>query len=465
MNNTNNIVEPVYSRNLHDTPVTVIGAARSGVGVAKLLASMGARVFVSDSGDPAKVKQYTDELDRFTIPFETGSHSEQVFDAELMVISPGVPSDEPVVIEAQKRGIAVVSELEVASWYCRVPIIAVTGTNGKTTTTTLIGRMLHDAGRLHIVAGNIGDAFSNHAAQLNSNSVAVVEVSSFQLDHVDRFKPKVSVLLNITPDHLNRYGNSLERYAASKGRIFKNQDAEDVLIYNADDEVVAELVKKARSRAFGFSIRQTLNEGAYLDNDELVINIGGEKRTIIKREEMMLPGLHNVTNALAAALAVTVFGVDAESLKHTLATFRGVEHRLEFVREINGVSFVNDSKATNVESTRHALRSFNAPLVLMLGGRDKGNDYSQIDDLVKNNVKTIIAIGESAGNVEEHFKTIVPVVRAESMTEAVQASLKHAGKGDTVLLSPACASFDWFDSYEHRGKVFKECVHGIADKV
>jgi len=465
MNNGNNIKKTVTTHDLHDTPVTVIGAARSGVGVAKLLASMGARVFVSDSGDQARIKQYTAELERFTIPYETGTHSEQVYDAELIVISPGVPSDAPVVLEAQNRGITVVSELEVASWFCKVPIIAVTGTNGKTTTTTLIGRMLHDAGRLHIVAGNIGDAFSNHAAQLNSNSVAVVEVSSFQLDHIDRFKPKVSVLLNITTDHLNRYGNSIEQYAASKERIFMNQNAEDVLIYNTDDEVVAKLIKKARSRTFGFSIRQTLNEGAYLEDGALILNIGGKRQTIISREEMMLPGLHNVANALAAALAVTMFGVEIESLKQTLATFRGVEHRLEFVREISGVSFVNDSKATNVESTWHALRSFNVPLVLMLGGRDKGNDYSRIDNLVKNNVRTIVAIGESAEKIEKHFSHIVPVVRAESMADAVQVSLTHAENGDTVLLSPACASFDWFDSYEHRGKVFKECVHRIAEKL
>jgi UDP-N-acetylmuramoylalanine--D-glutamate ligase len=464
MTNENNIANSAHHRDLRDTPITVIGAARSGLGVAKLLASMGARVFVSDSGDPEKIKQYTDELERFTIPYETGGHSGQAYDAELIVISPGVPSDAPVVLEAQKRGIAVVSELEVASWYCRVPIIAVTGTNGKTTTTTLIGRMLHDAGRLHIVAGNIGDAFSNHAAQLNSNSIAVVEVSSFQLDHIDRFKPKVSVILNITPDHLNRYGNSMEKYVTSKGRVFINQDKDDVLIHNADDPVVVELVKKARSRTFGFSTEQSLKEGAYLQNNSLVIHIGGKKHNLLHRNEMLLPGLHNVANALAAALAVSVFGVQPETLKHTLSTFRGVEHRLEFVLELNGVRFVNDSKATNVESTWHALRSFNIPLVLMLGGRDKGNDYTRIDTFVKQNVKAIVAIGESAGKIEEHFNTMVKVVRAGSMTEAVEQSLQLAREGDTVLLSPACASFDWFDSYEHRGKVFKECVHARAER-
>lgn len=460
----NNITESIHHRDLRDVPVSVIGAARSGVGVAKLLASVGARVFVSDSGEPAKLKQYTDELDRFMIPYETGEHTDQVYESELLVVSPGVPSDAPVVREARERGISVVSELEVASWFCRVPIIAVTGTNGKTTTTTLIGRMLHDAGRLHIVAGNIGDAFSNHAAQLNSNSLAIVEVSSFQLDNTERFKPKVSLILNITPDHLNRYGDSMERYVSSKSRVFMNQDRDDVLIYNADDPVVVELVKTARPRTFGFSIEQTLSEGAYLENESLIIHIGGKKHTIVRRNEIVLPGLHNVANALAAALAVSVFGVGIETLKHTLSTFRGVEHRLEYVREIDGVRFVNDSKATNVESTWYALRSFNVPLVLLLGGRDKGNDYTRIDDLVRKNVKAIVAIGESALKVEEHFKNTVTVVRAGTMAAAIDQSLQLAGKGDTVLLSPACASFDWFNSYEHRGRVFKDIVNGIANK-
>lgn len=451
-------------KDIRDIPVTVIGAARSGVGVAKLLSSRGARVFVSDNGDATKLQHFLNELDRFTIPYETGEHSEQVYDAELLVLSPGVPSDSPVVIEAQKRGIVVVSELEVASWFCHVPIIAVTGTNGKTTTTTLIGRMLHDGGRQHIVAGNIGDAFSNHAAQLNSNSLAVVEVSSFQLDHIVRFKPKVAIILNITPDHLNRYGNSMERYAASKARIFMNQDSHDLLIYNADDPVVTRLVQQSRSRTLPFSIKKAFNEGAYLERQQLVVNLDGKKRVVIDRSSMVLPGIHNVTNALAAILAVTAFGVDVEILRQTLSAFRGVEHRLEFVEEINGVRFVNDSKATNVESTWHALRSFDTPLVLLLGGRDKGNDYSHIEKLVKEKVKAIIAIGESAHTVEDHFKSIVKVVRAASMESAVNESLRLAQSGDTVLLSPSCASFDWFENYEHRGNVFKQCVRSLAQR-
>jgi UDP-N-acetylmuramoylalanine--D-glutamate ligase len=458
-------IEHTKKRELRDVPVTVIGAARSGVGVAKLLASAGARVFVSDSGERSKIQPYIDELDRFTIPYETGRHSQQAYDAELMVVSPGVPSDAPVVVEAQKRGLAIVSELEAASWFCRVPIIGVTGTNGKTTTTTMIGRMLHDAGRLHIVAGNIGDAFSNHAAQLNSNSVAVIEVSSFQLDHIDQFKPKVAMILNITPDHLNRYGNSMERYIASKKRITMNQDADDVFIYNADDPIVSELAAASKARTFPFSIAKRLNEGAYLENDTLHLRIGGRTAAIVPRDEMNVPGLHNAANALAAMLAVTVFGVEPGSLRHTLATFKGVEHRLEFVLEVNGVRFVNDSKATNVESTWHALRSFAVPLVLMLGGRDKGNDYSRIDGLVREKVKAIIAIGESAQKVEDHFGPFMNVVRADSMEGAVETALTNAKRGDTVLLSPACASFDWFTSYEHRGKVFKECVHSVAGRV
>jgi UDP-N-acetylmuramoylalanine--D-glutamate ligase len=449
-------------RDVRDVQVSVIGAARSGIGVAKLLASVGARVFVSDAGDAVRLKAYIDELERFTIPYETGKHSDQIFDAEIVVISPGIPSDAPVVLEAQKRGIKVVSELEVASWYCTVPIIAVTGTNGKTTTTTLLGRMLHDAGRQHIVAGNIGDAFSNYAAQLNSNSVAVVEVSSFQLDHIETFRPKVAVMLNITPDHLNRYGNSMERYIESKARIFQNQRDDDVLIYNADDTHLAGIIHRARSKTVPFSVERPLTEGAFLDNDQLTVKLGGKKTGIIKRGEVMLPGLHNCANALAALLAASFFGVDEGSLRNTLRTFRGVEHRLEFVKEIGGITFVNDSKATNVESTWHALRSFSDPLILMLGGRDKGNDYSRIDELVREKVKGIVAIGESAEKVREHFQSITKVVSASSMEEAIDKSFELAERGDLVLLSPACASFDWFDNYEHRGQVFKKLVEQAA---
>lgn len=301
-----------------DLSVTVIGVARSGVGVAKLLASAGARVFVSDNGDQASIGTCIDELERFGIPYETGQHGGKVYDAGLMVISPGVPSDAPVVLEARKRGITVVSELEVASWFCRVPVIAVTGTYGKTITTTLIGRMLHDAKRLHILAGNIGDAFSNHAAQLNSNSLAVVEVSSYQLDHVARFKPNVSVLLNIRPDTLHRYGNSVDKYMTSIRRVFGNQDKDDVLIYNTDDPLVTELITKARSRTYGFSVEKSLNEGAYLEDGLLTIRIGGKKQSLIQQDAIRINGLYNVANILAAALTVSAFGVQIETLKQTL---------------------------------------------------------------------------------------------------------------------------------------------------
>lgn len=301
-----------------DIPVTVIGAARSGVGVAKLLSSAGACVFVSDNGDQASIRTYTDELDRFTIPYETGQHSEKVYDAGLMVVSPGVPSDAAVVLEARKRGITVVSELEVASWYCRVPVIAVTGTYGKTITTTLIGRMLHDAERLHILAGNIGDAFSNHAAQLNSNSLAVVEVSSFQLDHVERFKPNVSVILNIRQDNLHRYGDSVDKYVTSIRRVFENQGKDDILIYNADDPLVTELITKARSRTYGFSVEKRLNEGAYLEDGLLTIRIGGKKLSLLQQNAIRIHGFYHVANILAAALAVSAFGVPVETLQQTL---------------------------------------------------------------------------------------------------------------------------------------------------
>lgn len=444
--------------------VTVLGAARSGIAVARLLKNNGARVYVSDAAPSDRLRPQIEALQSEQIEFETGRHSDRVYDADLLVLSPGVPTDSTVVRQALRRGIRIVSELEAASWFSRAPIVAVTGTNGKTTTTTLIGRIFSDARRDHVVAGNIGTAFSGVADELGADSVAVLEVSSFQLDYTESFHPKVSIILNITPDHLDRYNHDFSLYIASKCRVFQQQTEEDVLIYNDDDDVIREQLRNRaglRPRLLPFARERRLEEGAFLDNGILVTVLGARKSEIIPAAEISIRGLHNLANAMAAALAGQVLGVPVSSIRATLRNFKGVEHRLEFVRELGGVSYVNDSKATNVDSVWYALQSFAEPIVLLLGGRDKGNDYARLRDLIRSHVRAIVAIGESAGKVMESFEDLCPVVRAMSMDEAVQKARELAKRGDAVLLSPACASFDWFENYEHRGRVFKEIVNSL----
>ncbi|HXG38932.1 MAG TPA: UDP-N-acetylmuramoyl-L-alanine--D-glutamate ligase [Bacteroidota bacterium] len=446
---------------LRHSHVSIIGAARSGVAAAKLLQQQGATVFVSDQEQEAKLVPHISQLRSAGIAYEVGGHTDRVYNCSLMVISPGVPSTAPVVLEAQRRGIKVVSELELASWFCRAPIVAITGSNGKTTTTTLLGRILFDAKKKHVVAGNIGTAFSAVVLELAETDIAVLEVSSFQLDHCETFRPKIAVILNITPDHMDRYGNSMERYSASKARVFMNQTADDVLIYDIDDEWTAKTVRQAKSRTIGFSVQERLVEGAFVDEGELVTVLEGKRTQMIPTNEVSIRGLHNLYNAMAATLAAQLLGVSAASIRATLKNFKGVEHRLEYVRELEGVKYFNDSKATNVDSVRYALQAFSEPIVILLGGRDKGNDYSMLRELVKKNVRAIVAIGESAEKVEKAFSDIKQTVRATSMREAVATARQLAQPGDVVLLSPACASFDWFENYEHRGRVFKELVNQL----
>jgi UDP-N-acetylmuramoylalanine--D-glutamate ligase len=451
-------MEPVVIRG---KKVTIVGAARSGIGAARLLSANGASVFVTDLSPAGKLTTNLMELKKTGIPFEAGGHTERAYDADLMVISPGVPSDSEIIREAGMKGIRVVSEIEMASWFCAATIAAVTGTNGKTTTVTLLGKLLADAMVPSAVAGNIGTAFSGLAAGAGRDSVVVLEVSSFQLDHIESFRPSVSVILNITPDHLNRYGGSFEKYAKSKCRIFENQGSGDTIIYNADDPETKTRVERlapAGVRSLPFGLREPAGDGAFLRDGTIVARIAGREEDVIAAERIGIPGLHNIYNAMAATLAALSLGVKPGPARATLAEFKGVEHRLEFVRELRGVRYVNDSKATNVESVWYALQSYRSPIVLILGGRDKGNDYTKIAPLVSASVKSIVAVGESAEKVVKFFAATVPVVKAASMEDAVERSAAAASEGDVVLLSPACASFDWFDNYEHRGRVFKEAV-------
>ncbi|MBA4312297.1 MAG: UDP-N-acetylmuramoyl-L-alanine--D-glutamate ligase [Chlorobiaceae bacterium] len=444
--------------------VSILGMARSGIAVASLLKNKGAIPFVSDNGESAKLSDAVISLRNLHIEYETDGHTEKIYDSDMLVISPGVPSASTVLIEASKRGLKIFSELEAASWFCRAPIVAVTGTNGKTTTTSLLGKIFDDAGRKFSVGGNIGKAFSGFADQLHENSVAILEVSSFQLDYVDTFHPHISVLLNITPDHLDRYNNNFQNYIDSKCRIFKNQNNNDYLIYNYDDAEIRKAINNLalnHVRMMPFGLERAFNEGAFVEDDKVMIRIDGNKTEIISVDEIKIRGSHNLYNSMAAILTARLMDMSSESIKSTLAAFPGVEHRLEFVRDLDGVKYINDSKATNVDSVWYALQAYKEPIIVLIGGRDKGNDYNKLVEPVKKHVKAIIAVGESAEKVRNAFSNLKQVVIASSMAQAIGEARKLASAGDIVLLSPACASFDWFQNYEHRGKVFKEIVSAL----
>ena len=441
---------------------SILGAGRSGLAVARLLKTRRAKVFLSEKAKQDKFPSVAKELEDIGVEFEFGDNTHRVLDADYVVISPGVPLDAPILKLAREKNIKILSEIEVAFDQCEAPVVAITGTNGKTTTTTLVGEIFKKAGWNTLVAGNIGLAFSEIVDQAKGEkAVVVLEVSSFQLDAIDAFRPKVSAILNITPDHLDRYKN-FEAYMQSKFRIFENQKGYDVFVYNYDDANVCNVAETVTIRALGFSLKEELKQGAYLQGDNIVLRIGREKEVLIDRNEIGIPGPHNLMNAMAAALMTRSMGVEFDAIRETLKTFKGVEHRIEFVRELKGVKYYNDSKATNVDSVYYALGSFKEPIVLIAGGKDKGNDYSQIKQLVEEHVKAIVTVGKGADKIEKFFKGMKPIYSAGmSMDEAVKLAKEAATKGDVVLLSPACASFDMFDNYEHRGKVFKELVNRL----
>ncbi len=454
----------INEKNIVGKKISILGMARSGIAAAQLLKKMGANIYVSDNERREQLESQILNLESMGIEYEVGRHTGRVLDADMIVISPGVSSNASIIKEAEKLGMIVVSELEAASWFCKSSIIAVTGTNGKTTATTLIGKMFTDAKVKHIVGGNIGKAFSGFVEELDESSTAILEVSSFQLDFIETFHPRISIILNITPDHLDRYDNDFDKYIASKCRIFENQTNEDYLVYNYDDGQTREQVRRFAElhvHSLPFGIDRKFDEGAFIENGKLVTFVGKKRNEIIGINEIKIRGVHNLYNAMAAALASQLMGVSSDSLGITLKTFEGVEHRLEFVRKVNGVKFINDSKATNVESVWYALQAYEEPLIILLGGRDKGNDYSKLYDLVKKKVKAIVAIGETAEKVYQEFSSIKKVIKTLSMDEAVRAASDLAVSGDVVLLSPACASFDWFQNYEHRGLVFKRIVNSL----
>lgn len=444
---------------IRNKKITIIGAVRSGIGAARLAKQLGAIPFVSDSGSEEKLKSSIDILRNEKIDFEIGKHSEKVFNCDLMIVSPGVPSDSEVIKNAKAKNLKIISELEFASSFCKGNIIGITGTNGKTTTTSLCGYLFNECGKKTYTAGNIGLAFSEIANTVKENEFVSLEISSFQLDLIESFKPKVAMILNITPDHLNRYENSVEKYAHSKLRIFENQNENDFLILSKDSDLLNQYFKTSKSNIFFFSTKKKVTNGCYLENDEIRFVKNDITKFSCKVSDINIKGEHNIQNAMAVIIAAKIFDLDNEKILEALKSFKGVEHRLELVREISGIKFINDSKATNVDSVEVALKSFDDPIFLILGGQDKGNDYSVIEDLVIRKVKKIYAIGSSAEKVFNYFHRKVKTEIKKDFNDVINAALSEARKGDVVLLSPACASFDMFDNYEHRGKVFKEIVN------
>lgn len=447
--------------NLEKKKITVLGAMKSGVASAVLIKNNGGIPFVSDSGSSPKLLESVKALEEAKIEFETGSHSDRVFDCELIVVSPGVPSDADVIIKAKEKGITVISELEFASRFCKGTIIAITGTNGKTTTTTLTGYLFNHCGLKTYLAGNIGYAFAGIAPDVKENEFVALETSSFQLDHIAGFKPKISAILNITPDHLNRYDNKYENYINAKYKIFENQDENDYLILNADSEYTAKENLGIKAKIIYFSLTKEFDNGVFRKGDEIIYKENGKVKFTCAVTDLNLRGEHNMANCMAVIAFAKLCGAENSKIIEALRSFQGVEHRLEFVREIEGVKYINDSKATNVDSVWYALRSFNEPLFLILGGLDKGNDYNQIKDLVLDKVEKIYAIGKSAEKVFNFFHSDIKVEIKPTLEECVVSANLEAREGDVVLLSPACASFDMFNSYEHRGQVFKEAVNKL----
>lgn len=438
--------------------IVILGGGESGSGAAVLAKKQGYDVFLSDF---SLIKdKYINRLNDFRIEFEQQQHSlDKILNADLVIKSPGINPNIDIVKQIENEKIQIVDEIEFAYQFCDSKIIAITGSNGKTTTASLTYHILNKAGINVGLAGNIGQSFAFQLAT-QSYDYYVLEISSFQLDYCFSFKPDISVLLNITPDHLDRYENSFEKYSQSKFRIIQKQAEEDSFIYCADDKVIANFVEKntIRPNKYSFSLRDDEDFTARIKNKKIEININ-QKLFTMQIEKLALQGKHNVYDSMAAAISARLTDIKSHALQESLSDFVNVEHRLEFVAEVHGVEYVNDSKATNVNSTWYALESINSKVVWIAGGQDKGNDYSELFDLVREKVVGIVCLGLENSKLKQSFKGLVTeIVEAKSAEEAVYLASKMANPGDVVLLSPACASFDLFENYEERGDKFKNAV-------
>ncbi|NVN19756.1 UDP-N-acetylmuramoyl-L-alanine--D-glutamate ligase [Muricauda sp. HICW] len=441
--------------------LVILGGGESGVGTAILGKQKGFEVFVSDKGEIQE--KYKEVLEHFEIEWESGEHTEaKILNADVVMKSPGIPDKVSLVKALVEKGVSVISEIEFASKYTDATLIGITGSNGKTTTTMLTNHLLVDGGLNVGMAGNIGDSYAKMVAEQDFDHY-VLEISSFQLDGIVDFKPHIAIITNITPDHLDRYEYKFENYIASKFRIAMNQNEDDYLIYDADDEVIRDWLKEhpVQSKLLPFSVKQKLNEGAWLENKTIKIKL--ENKTLEMSEDILaLEGQHNVKNTMAASMAAMLVKVRKETIRNSIQSFQGVPHRLEKVLKINHVEYINDSKATNVNATYYALDGIKRPIVWIVGGVDKGNDYSELMPLVREKVKAIVCLGVDNAKLLDAFGNVIDLmVETYSMQEAVKVAYKVAERGDAVLLSPACASFDLFKNYEDRGDQFKNAVKNL----
>lgn len=445
--------------------VVVVGLARTGAATAGFLARRGACVTVSELRPADALAPLIDSLRPLGVEFECGGHQEATFlRADLIVPSPGVPLNVPALEAARRKRIEIISELELAWRFLRGTVVAITGSNGKTTTTALLGKIFSAAGRTTHVGGNIGTPAITLLDAASDTSVTVLEVSSFQLEAISSFRPRVAALLNLTPDHLDRHA-SMRDYIAAKARLFGYQQGDDFAVFNADDSQCTALAPEVRAQRFWFSRQRRLDLGAYLDGDWIAFANGPAQERVLDRSAIRLKGTHNLENVLAAVCAARLLDVRAEAIRRAVAAFEGVEHRLEFVAEVNGVAFYNDSKATNVDAAIKAIDAFPGNLIVILGGKDKGSDFRPLRAELAGRARHVLLIGAAREKLATQLRDGFPLEQVETLPEAVARAAELACAGDTVLLAPACASFDQFENFEQRGRVFKEEVRKLAARM
>jgi UDP-N-acetylmuramoylalanine--D-glutamate ligase len=450
---------------LKNKNVLLVGLAKTGVSAIKKLNKLGANIIVNDIKSKDKLEGIIEEIDNLdNIEYVLGHHLENIENIDLAIVSPGVPLDLPFIEKLKSAGIKIIGEVELAYKLSKNPIfIGITGTNGKTTTTSLVGEMFKKANKDTYIVGNIGNPVIDTVDLTNESSYLVTELSSFQLESIEDFKPKVSTIINITEDHLNRH-HTMENYINAKAEIFKNQDKTDFSILNYDDPIVRELAKNNNANVLYFSIKEEVKQGAYLDkNNNIVIKMDDKEIVLMNKNELSLPGNHNLENAISAILMAYVLNIDINVIIDTLKTFKGVEHRLEFVTNKDGIMFVNDSKGTNPDSTIKAITSYEKPIVLIAGGYEKQSDFTEMIKYATKNVKALVLLGQTADKIAMTAKEygITNILRVESMEEAVKKAYEIAESGDVVLLSPACASWDMYPNFEARGLDFKENIYKL----
>jgi len=441
--------------------VLAIGLARTGVATALFCAKHNAIVTATDARPESELGDAPAKLREAGVTLELGGHIEKTYlEQDLIVPSPGVPADDPLLLKARSKGITIWSEIELAYRFMEGELIGITGSNGKTTTTTLVHHILIAAGKNALLAGNVGTPLIAYVEQMKAGTVSVVELSSFQLELTDKFRPNIAVLLNLTPDHLDRH-KTMESYTAAKAHIFAKQTELDAAVLNADDAPTVALAPRKPQR-FWFSRKKAVDQGACVRGEDIVFVHRGKEEFVMKVAEIPLPGVHNVENVLAAAMAARLADVDAATIGQSVRNFAGVEHRLEFVADVRGVRYYNDSKATNVDATLKALDAFPGRILIILGGKDKGSDYTVLQTPLREKAVLALLIGAAADKIESQIVGSVAIERAGTLQQAVETASQAAKPGDLVLLAPACASFDQFQSYEHRGRVFKELVRKLA---